>query len=203
MTLVRSDRKTCVSARLTARWTAVDTLPAVNGVLVGLNALYMILVAFGNITDFAVNRQFVRHVLAMDTIDLGRTPGTGMDSNVMWRALNAATLQNAVYVGIIVWELAAALVLASAVVMWIVDQTMCKGSARHLSTVGLLMVVLLFFGGFIDVGGEWFQMWRSAAANGLDSAFRNAVFAIATLILIQLPSPVDTSPAAAAPTEYP
>jgi predicted small integral membrane protein len=50
------------------------------------------------------------------------------------------------------------------------------------------MIVLLFFGGFIDVGGEWFQMWRSTTWTGLDTAFRNAVFAIATLILIQLPS---------------
>ena len=54
------------------------------------------------------------------------------------------------------------------------------------------MIVLLFFGGFIDVGGEWFQMWRSTTWTGLDTAFRNAVFAIATLILIQLPLPSST-----------
>jgi predicted small integral membrane protein len=170
------------------RWTAIGTLPVVSGVLVGLNALYMILVAFGNITDFDVNQRFVQHVLEMDTTNLGQPPGTGLDSNVMWRAFDPTTLQNVVYVGIIIWELAAGVVLAAGLVMWIVDRTACRQYARRLSSIGLLMIVLLFFGGFIDVGGEWFQMWRSTTWTGLDTAFRNAVFAIATLILIQLPS---------------
>jgi predicted small integral membrane protein len=174
--------------RSAPRWTAIGTLPVVSGVLVGLNALYVILVAFGNITDFDVNQQFVKHVLAMDTTNLGRPPGTGLDSNVMWRAINSATLQNALYVGIIVWELTAGIILAAGLVMWIIDRTTYGQYGRRLSTIGLLMIVLLFFGGFIDVGGEWFQMWRSTTWTGLDTAFRNAVFAIATLILIQLPS---------------
>jgi hypothetical protein len=58
------------------RWTAIGTLPVVSGVLVGLNALYMILGAFGNITDFDVNQRFMQHVLAMDTTNLGQPPGT-------------------------------------------------------------------------------------------------------------------------------
>jgi predicted small integral membrane protein len=200
---MRSDRESGDRAPMPPRWTAVGALPVVNGVLVGLNALYVILVAFGNITDFNVNQRFVHHVLAMDTTTVGQMPGTGLDSNVIWRALSAVPLQNAVYIGIIVWELAAGLVLASAVVMWIVDQTKGRTYARRLSTIGLLMIVLLFFGGFIDVGGEWFQMWRSASWNGLDTAFRVAVFAIATVIVIQLPSPptAESSPTVAPPAE--
>jgi Predicted small integral membrane protein (DUF2165) len=89
----------------TPRWAALGTLPAVSAVLVGLNALYMILVVVGNITDFDVNQQFVHHVLAMDTINLGQAPGTGLDPRVTWRALGATTLQDAVYIGIIIWEL--------------------------------------------------------------------------------------------------
>ena len=182
-----SDHKRGHRAPATPQWTALGTLPAVSGVLVGLNALYMILVVVGNITDFDVNQQFVHHVLAMDTVNLGQAPGTSLDPHVTWRALSAATLQNAVYIGIIVWELAAGLVLASALAMWFVDHGRRREYARRLSTIGLLMVVLLFFGGFIDIGGEWFQMWRSTAWNGLDTAFRNVVFAIATLIVVHLP----------------
>ncbi len=37
----------------------------------------MIIVAFGNITDFDTNQQFVKHVLAVDTTNLGQPPGTG------------------------------------------------------------------------------------------------------------------------------
>jgi predicted small integral membrane protein len=51
--------------------------------------------------------------------------------------------------GIIIWELAIAVVL---------------------------MVVLLFFGGFIDIGREWFQMWRSTAS------LPYVMLAIATLV---------------------
>ena len=51
------------------------------------------------------------------------------------------------------------------------------------------MLVLLFFGGFIAIGGEWFQMWKSNAWNGLDPAFRNAMLAVVALVVVQLPSP--------------
>ena len=53
------------------RWLAVGSLLTVGGVLVGLNALFILLVAFGNITDFATNQAFVHHVLSMDTANLG------------------------------------------------------------------------------------------------------------------------------------
>jgi predicted small integral membrane protein len=168
-------------------------LSVVNGILVGLNALYMSLVVVGNVSDFDVNRQFVHHVLAMDTANFGRPEGTGLDSAVMWRALTAASLQTTVYMGIIIWELATAAVLIAALLSWIFERTTCKRKARNLSTIGLLMVVLLFFGGFIDIGGEWFQMWRSTVNNGLEPAFRNATLAIATLVLIHLPLPTSAT----------
>jgi predicted small integral membrane protein len=44
-------------------------------------------------------------------------------------------------------------------------------------------------GGFITIGGEWFQMWRSVEWNGLEPAFRNSVLAIFGLVLVHLPSP--------------
>jgi predicted small integral membrane protein len=44
-------------------------------------------------------------------------------------------------------------------------------------------------GGFITIGGEWFQMWRSVDWNGLEPAFRNSVLAILGLVLVHMPSP--------------
>jgi hypothetical protein len=58
------------------RWTALGSLPVAIAVFVGLNALYMLLVAFGNITDFGTNQAFVHHVFAMDTTNFGAKPGT-------------------------------------------------------------------------------------------------------------------------------
>jgi predicted small integral membrane protein len=170
-----------------SRWAALGSLPVVIAVFVGLNAAYLLLVAFGNICDFATNQAFLGHVFAMDTTNFGAKPGADLDPHVMWRAVTVAPLHNLVYVCIIAWELLAGVVLAAAFVVWIIERGTCYPRARALSTIGLLMIVLLFVGGFIDIGGEWFQMWKSTIWNGLDTALRNIVLASMPLILIHLP----------------
>ncbi|MCE3556489.1 DUF2165 domain-containing protein [Pseudonocardia sp. RS11V-5] len=165
-------------------WRGAGTLSGANTFLVAANALYLLLVAFGNITDFSANQAFVQHVLAMDTTNFGAPSGTGLDPRVMWRAVTDPGLQTAAYVGVIVWELAAGLVLAAAVVVRLRGRHPAHG--LWLSTAGLMMVLVLFLGGFIVMGGEWFQMWRSTAWNGLDPAFRNTMVAMVTLVLLHL-----------------
>ncbi|MCX4812974.1 DUF2165 domain-containing protein [Streptomyces sp. NBC_01239] len=119
-------------------------------------ALYIALVAFGNITDFGTNQQFVQHVLAMDT--------TFKDDDLMWRAVTGKGLRDAAHVVIIVWETVAALV----------------------STYGLLMLMVLFGAGFIAVGGEWFAMWQSKDWNRLDAATRVFLLSGVVLVVVQL-----------------
>jgi predicted small integral membrane protein len=167
----------------------LGTLPVVAAMLVALNGLYILLVAFGNITDFGTNQAFVHHVLAMDTTNFGAPSGTELDPDVMWRAITNRTVQNIAYIGLIVWESATALVLIAAVVCWIRERGTGYRVARSLSTIGLLMLLLLFMGGFIAIGGEWFQMWKSTAWNGLEPAFRNSVLALLALVIVHLPSP--------------
>ena len=167
-------------------WHVLGSLPAAVAVLVACNALYVFLVALGNITDYDTNYAFVQHVLSMDTTNFGAAEGTGLDPDVMWRAIKDPVLWNVGYIGIIVWESAAAVVLILGLVHW-VRAFAARGSfdtAKSVSSIGLLMIVALFFAGFIDVGGEWFSMWRSTAWNGEDTAFRNAVLATLTLVLI-------------------
>ncbi|MFE6456647.1 DUF2165 domain-containing protein [Streptomyces cinereoruber] len=143
-------------------------------------ALYMTLVAFGNITDFGINQQFVQHVLSMDT--------TFEDPDLMWRAVESPGLQNAAYVAIIVWETLAAVVLLAATWFWIEGlRRDAYDRARAASTVGLVMVLLLFGMGFIAIGGEWFAMWQSSDWNGLDAAARNVALAAFTLLVVHLP----------------
>ncbi|MFF5967103.1 DUF2165 domain-containing protein [Streptomyces collinus] len=147
-------------------------------------ALYMALVAFGNITDFGTNQQFVRHVLAMDT--------TFKDEDLMWRAVTSRGLQDAAYVAIIAWETVAALVLIYGSWLWARRDDV---RARRMSTYGLLMVMLLFGAGFIGIGGEWFSMWQSEDWNGLDAATRVFLFSGVVLIVNQLPAPRAEAPA--------
>ncbi|WP_217546765.1 DUF2165 domain-containing protein [Streptomyces sp. GbtcB6] len=148
-------------------------------VLTGSVALYIALVAFGNITDFGTNQAFVQHVLAMDT--------TFKDDDLMWRAITDKGLENAAYVAIIVWETVAALVLIAGTWLWVRRDNV---RARRVSTYGLLMLVLLFGAGFIGIGGEWFSMWQSKTWNGLDAATRVLVLTGLALIVVQL-SPSD------------
>ncbi|PWI20569.1 hypothetical protein DI272_20190 [Streptomyces sp. Act143] len=138
-------------------------------------ALYMALVAFGNITDFGTNQQFVRHVLAMDT--------TFRDDDLMWRAVTTKGLQDAAYVAIIVWETVSALVLGYGT--WLLARR-DDLRGRRFATYGLLMVMLLFGAGFMAIGGEWFAMWQSADWNGLDAALRVFVLSGVVLLVVQL-----------------
>jgi predicted small integral membrane protein len=181
-----------------AGWRAMGTLWFVGAVLIAFNGLYVLLVAFGNITDYSANEPFVQHVLAMDTTNFGAPAGTGLDPAVMWRAVTDPGLVTAAYVGVILWEAATAVVLGIGLVQWVRG----RGSARSrvVPTIGLLMIVALFFGGFIVIGGEWFQMWRSTAWNGLDPAFRNAVLAVLALVVLHLPGSVRSEPEACRPS---
>ena len=47
-------------------WQKLGTLPFTVAVLVACNALYIFLVAVGNITDYDTNFAFVQHVLSQD-----------------------------------------------------------------------------------------------------------------------------------------
>ncbi|MFD8816793.1 DUF2165 domain-containing protein [Streptomyces sp. NPDC059627] len=154
---------------------APRALPLAAAVLTGTVALYIALVAFGNITDFGTNQAFVQHVLAMDT--------TFKDDDLMWRAVTDKGLENTAYVAIIVWETLAALVLIAGTWLWARRDDV---RARRVSTYGLLMLVLLFGAGFIGIGGEWFSMWQSKTWNGLDAATRVLVLTGLALIVVQL-----------------
>ncbi|QGV77178.1 DUF2165 domain-containing protein [Streptomyces ficellus] len=158
----------------------LGTVSAAAAALTATVALSMVLVAFGNITDFGTNQQFVQHVLAMDT--------TFKDPDLMWRAVTSPALQNAAYLAIIVWEVLTAAVLVLATWLWVAGlRGGSHGRARRASSTGLVMVLLLFGAGFFGIGGEWFAMWQSADWNGLDSALRYVVLAAVALIVVHLP----------------
>ncbi|HMO63839.1 MAG TPA: DUF2165 domain-containing protein [Verrucomicrobiota bacterium] len=82
------------------------------------------------------------------------------DNRLRWRALGAEWMHHAFYAAIIVWEFAA---------------------------VALTVNLLLWFGAFLLVGGEWFVMWQSETWNGQDAAFR--MFAVVGLILLFVRAP--------------
>ena len=142
-------------------------------------ALWLALVAFGNITDYDSNLAFVQHVLAMDSIF--------HDAAIHYRAIHAPLLQHAAYVLIIAVEtLAAVLCGAGGWRMWRARRAPAATFRRagRLAVAGLTVGVLLWLGGFMAIGGEWFGMWMSTQWNGLASAFRFVVVLLAALICL-------------------
>ncbi|WP_328396595.1 DUF2165 family protein [Nocardia sp. NBC_00416] len=59
--------------------------------------------------------------------------------------------------------------------------------AATLSSLGWTMAVLLFAGGFLTVGGEWFRMWANEDVNASSAALQNFLIAAVGLILVHLP----------------
>ncbi|RJO76370.1 DUF2165 domain-containing protein [Nocardia panacis] len=156
-----------------SRRIAVATLTAITGV-------YYTFVAFTNCVDTDTNRRGVAAVLSMR--------GTIHHAGVDWRAITDSTVVWVAYVLIVVWEWLIALVLLAATVGWV--RAFAGRSARQaakLSGLGWTMAILLFAGGFLTVGGEWFRMWANKEVNATAAALQNFLVASVGLILLHMP----------------
>jgi predicted small integral membrane protein len=145
--------------------------------LVASVGLFALLVGLDNIFDYDTNFTAVRHVLSMDTLPAGVAFG--------WRAITLATLQNIAYWCIILTELASGIFLVAGAGR-MARAARYNGAifneSKRLAITGLVALFLLYFVGFLVVGGEWFEMWRSNGWNFQESAFRFA--AVIGVILI-------------------
>jgi predicted small integral membrane protein len=139
------------------------------------------LVAFGNITDYWTNFAFVTQVLDMDDVPAG--------SHIHWRALTSPILHHASYILIIATEIAiAALCVSGAVAM--AQRVGAKApvfqDAKNNAIAGLTVGFLLYEGGFVAVGGEWFGMWQARDFDAVQSAFRTLMTTLGLLIFVSL-----------------
>jgi predicted small integral membrane protein len=144
-------------------------------------AAFAFLVTFNNITDYNSNFEFVRHVLSMDT--------TFPDNAAMYRAITQPWMWHVGYWAIIAGEgLTFLLLLLGAVAMWRARLAPPADfdAAKTLTVAGATMGFLVWFGGFIVVGGEWFLMWQSQW-NGQDAAFRFYMSILGVLIFVNQP----------------
>lgn len=149
---------------------------------------YPLLVAFGNVTDYNSNFQFVRHVLMMDTT----FPGNAL----MYRAITSPAVHHAVYIFIIAleWIIAFACLYGGFRMLAHVgsDATAFQQSKKW-GLIGLLVGLFLWFFGFQVVAGEWFAMWQSKEWNGLSAAFRLTTYIGIALLALMLPSDYEDS----------
>ncbi len=153
--------------------------------LVLLIGVFATLVALNNMTDYGSNFQFVQHVLSMDTTFEG--------NQLRWRAFHQPWLHHLAYAVIMASETAVAILCSyGAWVLWGQRHTEAAvfNKSKAIATYGLVLGIVLWFGGFMTVGAEWFLMWQSPSWNGQQPAFRFIVVIFATLIFLHQQEPV-------------
>jgi predicted small integral membrane protein len=144
-------------------------------------AFYVALVAFGNVSDYWTNFAFVTQVLDMDAVPAA--------SRIRWRAVTSPVLHHAGYILIIGTEIVTAALCALGVLA-MARQIRAKAqpfqAAKSKAVAGLTLGFLLFEGGFVGVGGEWFGMWQARDLDAVQSAFRVLMTMLGVLIFVSL-----------------
>ena len=145
-------------------------------------AAFAFMVTFNNTTDYASNFGFIQHVFSMDTT----FPGNA----AMYRAITSPMLWHAGYWAIIAGEgVTCALLLMGSLSMWRARQASATSFDRSKRWViaGATVGFLVWFFGFMVVGGEWFLMWQSKTWNGQDAAFKFYMAILGVLIFVNQP----------------
>jgi predicted small integral membrane protein len=151
--------------------------------LIGLS-LFAFLVTFNNITDYGSNFEFVKHVLSMDTTFEGNA--------AMYRAITTPWMWHAGYWGIILGEGLTFIFLFWAGLRLIAAREAPAETFQErkgFAVLGATLGFLVWFVGFMAVGGEWFLMWQSETWNGQQAAFRFYMSILAVLIFVMQPDP--------------
>lgn len=144
-------------------------------------AFFATLAAWSNFTDYDSNFVIIAHVLKMDT--------TFADNKALWRAIESPLAHHVVYGLIIFCEVIVAILcwLGGYHLLRSLKNPNAFNQAKKLAILGLSLGFLLWFTGFIAIGGEWFLMWQSEVANGQQAAFR--LVTIIGIVLIYLIQP--------------
>ncbi|HXC88734.1 MAG TPA: DUF2165 domain-containing protein [Stellaceae bacterium] len=148
-------------------------------VMVGCLALFALLVAFDNLTDYDANYAFVRHVMSMDT--------TYPANALLYRRVTSPALWQAGYALIIAGEGLTGIAFAAAAIA--LARRLHAAAARfnqakRFAVVGATLGFLVWFFGFMVIGGEWFSMWQSPTWNGQQAAFRFYLTILAVLVFV-------------------
>ena len=149
---------------------------------VGLIGVFACLVSLNNILDYQSNFEFVKHVLSMDTTFEG--------NKLMNRAIKSSYLHHTAYAVIIFLEAAIGLINVVAAGLMIAAiyarDSMRFTRAKGVAIVGLTIGFILWFGGFMIIGAEWFLMWQSQSWNGQTAAFRFSSIILGSLIFLSV-----------------
>lgn len=144
-------------------------------VMTGGLAVWVGLVALGNITDYDARLITVQSVMAMD--------GVSPDSALRWRAVTDPATQRAAFVVLVVGQILTALAFLAAAALMAANLRASsvrfkRSKAWTAVAVGLGLVVWLF--GFAVIASEWFLMWQAGRSTIQIKVF---LFTITTVLV--------------------
>lgn len=144
-------------------------------------AIFALLVCLNNVMDYGSNYAFVQHTLSMDTVF--------PDNTLKYRAILDPFVWSLAYGLIIFAEFLTGILLLIGAISLLknIHSPVAFTRAKNWVYLGCLAGFLLWFFGFIVVGGEWFCMWQSEKWNGVEAAFRFVVLIMFTLLFTAMP----------------
>jgi len=158
--------------------------------LVASAGLALLLVGADNLLDYDANFEVVRHIASMDALP--------RDAPLLWRAVTSPLLHHLAYWLIIAAELASgALTLLGARRLYAGLRLPAArfNAAKETAAAGVALGLLLYFFGFMVIGGEWFEMWRAGVWNMQEPAFRFiGCLGVVLIFLAQNDSELDEGP---------
>jgi predicted small integral membrane protein len=111
------------------------------------------------------------------------------DNALKSRAITDPTLQRLAYWAIIAtqWTMAATSLYGAWRLFRARHDRAAFVAAKAPAAMGLTLVWLLYYVGFVAIGGEWFSMWQSAVWNGQAKAVMFVTCSTLALIVLLLP----------------
>jgi len=142
-------------------------------------ALLTLMITLDNVLDYGSNYVFVQHVMSMDS--------TFIHNALRYRAVTNETIWSLSYCLIIAAEgLTCVFFLMGSLALWRARNKtgVLFNNAKKWIYVGATMAMLIWFFGFMVVGGGYFLMWQSSHWNGQEAAFRFYMTVLGVLIYI-------------------
>ena len=149
-----------------------------------LLAGYFSMVVFNNLFDYQTNLNYMQHTMNMDTLAAREIHG--------WRSINSPHLHNILFLLVIIMETAVALLcFAGGIKLLDTGNVQKRHLGKELRTCGLTLALVIWFGVFFIIAGEWFLAWQTPW-NALPSASRIMTTTGIVLIFINLPETCQT-----------
>jgi predicted small integral membrane protein len=147
--------------------------------------LFGLLVAWTNVTAYAINYQFVQHVLSMDALASWAQVDALTD-----RAITGPAWHQVAYAGIIAAEFAVGVLCSVGGLLLLVAVFSHKphhlGRGKAFALAGCGLGVAVWYLGFAVIGAEYFAMWASDF-NGQATAYAFSGILLLSMIYVAQP----------------